>query len=53
MTVAATQIESSDERKGTMEKIEETRKHQIEAAIVRVMKYTYVYNVIDIDNAKR
>lgn len=53
MTVAATKVENADERKDTMEKIEETRKHQIEAAIVRVMKYAYACNEIDIDYAKR
>jgi cullin 3 len=52
MTVAATKVENTEERKDTMEKIEETRKHQIEAAIVRIMKYTYICNEIDIDNAK-
>jgi cullin 3 len=40
MTVAAAKVESVEERKDTMDKVEETRKHQIEAAIVRIMKYT-------------
>ena len=38
-TVAAAKVETTDERRDTMEKIEETRKHQTEAAIVRIMKY--------------
>ncbi|KAL1916524.1 uncharacterized protein VTP21DRAFT_5715 [Calcarisporiella thermophila] len=36
-TVAA-KVESEPERRETIEKVEETRKHQIEAAIVRIMK---------------
>jgi cullin 3 len=39
MTVAAAKVETTEERKDTMEKVEETRKHQTEAAIVRIMKY--------------
>jgi len=39
MTVAAAKPETTDQRKETMEKVEETRKHQTEAAIVRIMKY--------------
>jgi cullin 3 len=39
MTVAAAKVETTEERKDTMEKIEESRKHQTEAAIVRIMKY--------------
>jgi cullin 3 len=39
MTVAAAKVENKEERKDTMEKVEETRKHQTEAAIVRIMKY--------------
>ena len=39
MTVAAAKVENTEERKDTMEKVEETRKHQTEAAIVRTMKY--------------
>lgn len=39
MTVAAAKVENAEERKGTMEKVEEMRKHQTEAAIVRIMKY--------------
>lgn len=38
MTVAAAKVENTEERKDTMEKVEETRKHQTEAAIVRIMK---------------
>ena len=39
MTVAAAKIENAEERKVTLEKVDETRKHQVEAAIVRIMKY--------------
>jgi cullin 3 len=39
MTVAAARVETTEERKDTMEKVEDTRKHQTEAAIVRIMKY--------------
>lgn len=39
MTVAAAKVENAEERKDTMEKVEEMRKHQTEAAIVRIMKY--------------
>jgi cullin 3 len=39
MTVAAAKVENTEERKDTMEKVEETRKHQTEASIVRIMKY--------------
>lgn len=38
MTVAAAKVENAEERKHTMEKVEESRKHQTEAAIVRIMK---------------
>jgi len=38
-TVAAAKVETTEERRETMEKVEETRKHQTEAAIVRIMKY--------------
>jgi cullin 3 len=42
MTVAAAKVETTDERKDTMEKVEETRKHSTEAAIVRIMKYGHL-----------
>jgi cullin 3 len=52
MTVAAAKVENAEERKDTMEKVEESRKHQTEAAIVRIMKYLPRYNHSDKDNAK-
>lgn len=53
MTVAAAKVENNDERKETMEKVEETRKHQTEAAIVRIMKYTHwLLSHLIVDNGK-
>jgi cullin 3 len=46
MTVAAAKVENMEERKDTMEKVEETRKHQTEAAIVRIMKYTRIIFIL-------
>ncbi|EEB09154.2 Cullin 3 [Schizosaccharomyces japonicus yFS275] len=37
-TVASARVENDHERKETLEKIDESRKHQVEACIVRVMK---------------
>jgi cullin 3 len=44
-TVAAAKVETTHERKETMEKVEETRKHQTEAAIVRIMKYLSLFAI--------
>jgi len=52
MTVAAAKIENAEERKDTMEKVDETRKHQIEAAIVRIMKYHFERFTANVDNAR-
>jgi cullin 3 len=53
MTVAAAKVENTEERKDTMEKVEESRKHQTEAAIVRIMKYIPPFlNSFDADNGK-
>lgn len=38
LTVAAKQGESDPERKETRQKVDDDRKHEIEAAIVRIMK---------------
>ena len=37
--VVANRAETDKERKETVEKVDETRSHQVEAAIVRIMKY--------------
>ena len=52
MTVAASKIENAEERKDTMEKVDETRKHQIEAAIVRIMKYEPLLNQANLGNER-
>jgi hypothetical protein len=53
MTVAAVKVENTEERKDTMEKVEESRRHQTEAAIVRVMKYISIFKISKfLDNGK-